>query len=112
MIHTPRLTTDVWVSAYLTRLRLADIPVYVICKGDRTAGTVLVKCATLDGRATCHGRSFDPAMGGRIWVILAEGDEAEVDRAITDQRRMDPDVWVVEVEDRQGRHLLNDPSLQ
>ena len=40
---TPRLTADFWVHAYLTRLRLHDIPAFVVAKGDATAGAVMVK---------------------------------------------------------------------
>ena len=47
-----RLTADVWVSAYLTRLRLADIPAFVVKKGDATAGAVIVQPDTPDGQAT------------------------------------------------------------
>ena len=108
---TARLTTDIWVSAYLTRLRLSDIPVFVTRKGDPTAGAVLVKLNTLDGRAVAFQRSFDLMTGDRAWVILAEGDEAEVDASLSKQSGFDPDIWVIEVEDRQGRHLLDDPSL-
>ena len=40
-----RLASGIWVSAYLARLRLADIPAYVVARGDDTAGAVLVKQA-------------------------------------------------------------------
>ncbi len=40
------------------------------------------------------------------------GDEAEVDRAIARQRDFDPDLWVIEVEDRHGRHLLDQSGLE
>ncbi|WP_145104688.1 DUF1491 family protein [Cereibacter sediminicola] len=108
---TPRLTADFWVRAYLARLRLADIPAFVTAKGDATAGTVLVKCATLDGQARAWHRSFDLMTGARAWVVLAEGAETEVDAAIARQRRFDPDLWVIEIEDRQGRTLLDQPGL-
>lgn len=108
---TPRLTTDIWVSAYLTRLRLMDIPVFVTRKGDATAGSVLVKLNTLDGNARAFQRQFDLMSGEREWVVLAEGDEADVDASLTNQAGFDPDLWVIEVEDREGRHLLDDPSL-
>jgi hypothetical protein len=49
--------------------------------------------------------------GARVWVILTEGDEAEVDAALRRQRARDPDLWVIEVEDRQGRHLLDEQGL-
>ena len=83
----------------------------MIAKGDATAGAVLVKLATLDGQARAFQRSFDLMTGGRVWVVLAEGAEAEVDAAITRQRRHDPDLWVIEVEDRAGRHLLDQDGL-
>ena len=106
-----RLTTDVWVSAYLTRLRLIDIPVFVTRKGDTTAGSVIVKLNTLDGQAQAFQRQFDLMSGERTWVTLAEGPEADVDTSLTKQASFDPDLWVIEVEDKQGRHLLDDPSL-
>ncbi len=45
--------------------------------------------------------------GDRTWVVLAEGPEPDVDAAIARQRGFDPDLWVIEVEDRDGRHLLD-----
>jgi hypothetical protein len=107
---TPRLTAAFWVQAYLTRLRLADIPAFVTARGDATAGAVIVKVNTLDGRARAFSRSWD-AFGARIWTPLAEGDDAEVEAALARQRRYDPDLWLIEVEDRAGRSLLDEPGL-
>jgi hypothetical protein len=106
-----RLTAEFWVQAYLTRLRLADIAAFVTRRGDTTAGAVLVKQAPLDGTACAFQRSFDLMSGGRAWVILAQGPEAEVDAAIARQCSFDPDLWVIEVEDRKGRHLLEQEGL-
>ncbi|MEM7752188.1 MAG: DUF1491 family protein [Pseudomonadota bacterium] len=106
-----RLTTEIWVAAYLTRLRLATIPAFILQKGDHTAGAVLVKLNTLDGTACCYQRSFDLTSGERQWVVLAEGDETDVDASITRQKSFDPDLWVIEVEDKSGRHLLDEPGL-
>ena len=107
----PRLTADLWVSAYLARLRLTDIPAFVVAKGDATAGAVLIKLNTLNGKARAFQRSFDLMTGARAWVVLAEGDEPEVDASLARQRSFDPDLWVIEVEDRAGRHLLDEPGL-
>ena len=106
-----RLTADIWVSAYLTRLRLAAIPAFVVARGDATAGAVMVKLNTLDWRACCYQRSFDLMTGERSWVILAQGAETDVDQSVQRQRAYDPDLWVIEVEDRQGRHLLDEDGL-
>lgn len=106
-----RLTSRFWVDAYLARLRFADIPAFVVAHGDDTGGAVLVKVNSLDGRAVLFQRSFDLMSDTRVWAELAGGDETEVDAAIARQRGFDPDLWVVEVEDRQGRHLLDQEGL-
>lgn len=106
-----RLTAEFWVHAYLARLRGLDIPAFVTAHGDDTAGAVLVKLNTLDGQAVAYQRSFDLTSGARKWDELTRGPEADIDSAIARQRGFDPDLWVVEVEDRAGRHLLDQPGL-
>lgn len=106
-----RLASGIWVGAYLARLQAEGIAVYVVAKGDETAGAVLVKLATLDGAAQAFHRVVDLMSGTRRWDLLAEGPEREVDETIAKQRGFDPDLWVIEVEDARGRHLLDQPGL-
>jgi hypothetical protein len=106
----PRVTSDFWVGAYLRRLSMMNIPAFVVSKGDLTAGAVFVKLNTLDGRAVLYQRTYDTD-GRRPWMVLSEGQEPDVDAALDRQRNFDPDLWVIEVEDRLGRHLLDDDSL-
>lgn len=106
-----RLTAEFWVHAYLARLRLQDIPAFVTSHGDDTSGAVLVKLNTLDGQAQAFHRTFDLSTGERKWDVLAQGAEQDVDSSIVRQRGFDPDLWVIEVEDRNGRHLLDEPGL-
>lgn len=106
-----RLTAEIWVSAYLARLRIEAIPAFVVRRGEATAGAVLIKLNTLDGQACCYQRSFDLQTGERIWMVLTEGDEPTVDQTVERQIGYDPDLWVIEVEDRNGRHLLDQPGL-
>jgi hypothetical protein len=107
---TPKLTSDFWVRAYLRRLQLVDIPAFITAKGDATAGAVIVKLNTLDGNAKAFHRSYD-LDGNRVWATLAEGAERDVDASLTKQRSFDPDIWVIEVESRDGRHLLDEDGL-
>ena len=72
---TPRLTAKFWVHAYLNRLRMIDIPAFVVLKGDLTAGAVVVKMNTLDGQAMAYQRSFDLISGARKWIDFAVGGE-------------------------------------
>jgi hypothetical protein len=106
-----RLATGLWVAAYLHRLQLAGLPAYVTAKGDTTAGAVLVKLALLDGTARAYLRRYDFAQDARVWEVLIDGPEPDVDAAITRQRGFDRDLWVIEVEDAKGRHLLDTDGL-
>ena len=108
----PRLTAEFWVRAYLARLQLAGIPAFVTARGDAGAGAVLVKLATLDGQAKAFQRVFDMGQDARVWVVLAEGEERAVDAAVARQRGFDRDLWVIEIEDRAGRTLLDEEGLR
>ncbi|MEV8467105.1 DUF1491 family protein [Fluviibacterium sp. DFM31] len=106
-----RLAADLWVKAYLRRLQIEHIPAYIAAKGDPTSGAVIVKLATLDGKAVAKQRSYDLMTGERSWMILAEGPEAEVDAVLARQKDRDRDLWIVEVESREGRDLLDHVGL-
>lgn len=106
-----RLTSSFWVNAYFTCLRQHEIPAFVVASGDRDAGAVCVKLNTLDGNATAYQRFVGAVSGKREWMVLSEGNESEVDAVLNRQRRNDPDLWILEVEDREGRHLLNQAGL-
>lgn len=106
-----RLTARFWVDAYLARLRLADIPAFVVAHGDDTAGSVLVKLNTLDGQAALFQRAYNLLEDSHHWDSIVDDSEAEVDAAIARQRSFDRDLWVIEVEDRAGRHMLDEPGI-
>ena len=107
----PRLSSDFWVSAFRKQLELLNIPVYVLARGDATAGAVIIKVATLDGQATLYQRDFLPDTGlpdrGTPWVEYLRASETEIDQNLARQRDFDPDLWVIEVEDREGRDFLS-----
>ena len=103
-----RLTAAFWVQAYLRRLALENIPAYILAHGDDTAGAVFVKLATLDGQAGLFQRGFDLQTGDRVWQQLEQGTEEQIDTTLQRQLGFDPDLWVIELEDRAGRHFLDD----
>ena len=106
------LKTEIWASALIRRAGIAGAFAGVTRKGDTDAGAVLVKVATLDGKA----RLYTPARNGdgdRIWLDLSSGSlgdaEADVDAYVRKRADKDPDLWVIEIEDKQGRHFLLEP---
>ncbi|MEP2830200.1 DUF1491 family protein [Parvibaculum sp.] len=107
MDTAPRLKADIWVKALIRRAEVSGASAMVVRKGDLTSGTVLVKVNTLDGEAEI----FSPARdgdGALIWLSKGRQPEAEADAYIEKQRGFDPDIWVVEIEDREGRHFLQE----
>jgi hypothetical protein len=106
------LKTEIWASALIRRAEIGGAFAAVVRKGDTDAGAVLVKVATLDRRARLYAPAQD-GEGERIWLDLSAGslgdDEADVDAAIRKRVQTDPDLWVVEVEDKHGRHFLTEP---
>lgn len=103
-----RLTTDFWLAAWRRRVEAEGIAVYVLRRGDETAGAVLVKVATLDGNARLLGRRTDPATGASLWMELATGPEGDIDARAAREAEFDPDLWIVEIADREGRAFLDD----
>ena len=83
----------------------------VVRRGDDQAGTVLVKVNRLDGTCTVYAPSWG-LDGTRQW-LKSTGEipvaEAGADAYIERQRAVDPDLWVIEIEDRAGRHFLVEP---
>lgn len=108
---TALLATSLWVAAYLARLRQAGLAAYVVAKGDATAGAIVVKVARLDGTARAFQRGFDLATGARLWRLMAEGAEADLDAMLQRERGRDPDLWLIDVEDPSGGGLLQDEGL-
>ena len=104
------LATDLWVSALLRRASLGAAFPVVARRGDATAGAVLVKVVDTRARtARLYAERVDPE-GGRRWMQPHPGaGEPELDAYAERQVRIDPDLWVVEIEDPHGRHFLTEP---
>ncbi len=104
------LSSDIWVAALIRRVELAGSFATVARKGDPRAGAVLVK--TID-RRTGETRIYARATrreGEDVWMAPADfADEAAVDAYVRRATHIDPDVWVVEIEDADGARFLTEP---
>ena len=102
------LNSDLWVGALIRRAGIEGANATVVRKGDARAGTVIVKAYNTSERTA---RLFSEAFGqdgDRLWIQPVKGTESELDAYVERQRGHDPDLWVVEIEDRQGRHFLTE----
>lgn len=101
------LKTAIWAPALIRRAELGGAFASVVHKGDPDAGSTVIKVRLLDGTATLY-RSMRNMEGQRIWLPKGPLDEAEIDDLITKRLSNDPDLWVIEIDDRQGRHFLTE----
>jgi|SRR5688500_19038259 hypothetical protein len=111
-----RIKAGIWVSAYVRRLNAMAVPAMVARRGDADAGAIFIKINTLDGQALLLRPAIagkDGAEDERFWSPAFPGprEEPEIDRHLARQREFDADLWVVEVEDRAGRHFIEDYVL-
>lgn len=109
-----RLKTAIWVQAYLRRCASAGAFAAVVRHGDDHSGAIFIKVNLLNG--TCHlycpaPTGLDGAETERRWILDASregGAEAVIDARLVRERGFDSDLWVIEIEDRAGRHFLDD----
>lgn len=111
-----RLKSGIWVAAYLRRAQVEGVFGAVRRRGAEEAGAVFIIINRLDGTAALYGpapqSAFDDAQPAeRIFTAALGGaspvPEAEVEARLAREIRFDPDIWVVEIEDRAGRHFLD-----
>ncbi len=108
-----RLKADIWIKGYMRSVAVAGAFAGVVAHGDDDAGALYIKINRLDGTARLYGPApagFETEEGDRAFTVLsgeAFRPEAEIDAMILRQREFDADLWIVEVEDRQGRHFLD-----
>src|SRR3979490_1465022 len=106
-----RLKSSIWVAAYLRRCQTEGVFGAVRRRGAEEAGAGFVKGALLDGNAMLYipappagydesspiERMFTPNSPAPV-------PEQSVEERLAREIRFDPDAWIVETEDRAGRH--------
>jgi hypothetical protein len=113
-----RVRSEIWVKAYLRRCQAEGVPVVIARRGDAAAGAIFIRIDRHDGTVRLYG----PAPAGlegsetdRRWVNCLGADPsgaAEAEAYLARQRKFDPDLWIIELEDREGRHFLGDEAVQ
>jgi hypothetical protein len=121
-----RLKTGLWVQAQVRLCDLQFIPIAVTRRGDPDAGSILLKLVHKDGLCLLLRRTttFEGEQG---WAVAAGGgaagggsagngaagtnkvSEETADGYIERESARDRDLWVVEIEDYDGRYEIDGP---
>ena len=111
-----RLKSALWVAAYLRRCQSEGVAAVLRRRGAEEAGSIFIKVSRLDGSAVLYApasqsafdearpmdRAFTATVGSK-----SSATEVDVEAALAREIKFDPDVWIVEVEDRAGRSFLD-----
>jgi hypothetical protein len=113
-----RVKSEIWIGAYLRRCQAEAVPVVIVRRGDAAAGTIFISVDLLDGTVCLYG----PAPAGfadgdteRRWVRCFGGGAVSADEVslyLAQQLAFDTDLWILELEDRAGRHFLGDDLVE
>lgn len=109
-----RVKSELWVKAYLRGCQAQGVAAVVVRRGDQSAGAIYICVNRLDRTVSLYGPGPAGLEGSdmeRRWVscfkagIIAEEEAATY---LARQVKFDSDIWIVEIEDRAGRHFLGD----
>lgn len=109
-----RLKSKIWVQAYLRRCQVAGCFAAVVFHGDDDAGSIYIRVNHLDGKSTLYSPAptgFSENSSGRSWMSALQNSPAvdvDVESYMSQVRERDSDVWLIEVEDTDGRNFLDD----
>ena len=109
---TMRLKSEIWVQAYLRICAVNGVAGVLVRRGDADAGAIFIRVSRLNGSSDLYG----PAAAGldgmdterRFVLCLPNGPDPAADAYLARQATYDPDLWIIETEDRAGRHCLDD----
>lgn len=109
-----RLRSDFWVAAHIRRCSVENVVAVLRRRGAAEAGAIWVKVDRLDGTAALYAPAPQSAFEGRgierLFAKAHAGDtieSAEAEARLSRETRFDPDLWIIEVEDRDGRCFLD-----
>lgn len=106
-----RLKSDFVVSALIRRCGIELVPAVLRRRGSPEAGAIFVKVDRLDGTADLYGPApqslVEEDVGERLFTpVLKEASPLEVEERMAREIRFDSDLWLVEIEDPQGRPFV------
>jgi hypothetical protein len=108
-----RLRSDIWVSAYVRRCEIEGAFAVLRRRGAAEAGAIFIKIDCLDGTALLFGPAAQSEINegtDRSFTLLHREDRIDplmAEEKLKREIAFDPDVWIVEVDDRQGRCFLD-----
>jgi len=112
MTPPPRLKAGIFVRALTRRTEVAGASAFVVRMGSEEAGAVILRVNRLDGTCLVLNQARN-AKGDLVWSQPLGGwtEEKRAAEWCDKQVKFDPDLWIVEIEDREGRTFVDEPVV-
>lgn len=109
----PRLKTEIWFQAQLRVCDIKGISMMVLRRGDRDAGAVILKRLGKGGALALYAQTtrMDGARAWRLVPLTEQAGEAEAEIYLVREIKRDPDLWIIEIEDRDGTYEFDAPVV-
>ncbi len=107
-----RVTSNLWVSALIKRAQSAGAFATIINKGASEAGAIFVCVNDMQGKVSVFGPAPQSQYDSQsvserdFECILNAGSDIEADDRLSREKSFDPDIWIVEIEDRESRSFI------
>ena len=108
-----RLKSGFWIQAQIRLCSIANLPTYVVRKGDEDAGAIFVRLNKLDGTSRIFSQTRD-LTGEIAWSQAGNGepmDDMTAFEYLEKQQKYDPDLWILEIEDPDEKYQFDGEML-
>lgn len=114
MMSEARVKTEIAVAALIRRCAVDAVPAMVVRRGDGGAGALAIRINRLNGTGSILIQARD-GEGQLGWLNATGSDpvaDAECEAYLAKAIARDPDIWIVEIEDRKGRSFVTEPLFR
>ena len=105
----PKLKAAIQIKAIIRRAEVAGAHAFLLRRGSEEAGALFLKLSRLDGTFVVLNQARR-GEGELVWTkpLGDSSDHAAVNAYLEKQVRFDPDLWILEIEDREGRAFVDE----
>jgi len=105
-----RLISEIWVKAYINVVQINNAFAYIVKRGEKNSGQILIKIISLDKVKLLIPAPINYESNiDRKWIekmCIEKINYKSIEIEIEKQLQFDRDLWIIDVESNKGRDFL------
>ena len=104
-----RLKSSIWIQAQIRICSISNLSAYVMKRGDPDAGAIFLHLNKLNGNNLVYNQ-IRTISGQIAWSQSGSGTklgDQEVHDYLEKQKKYDPDLWILEIEDPEDKYKFD-----